>query len=190
MAAFSLETASQLVKDTGSTGGRYINVSKIDGEVKLRCFGEGISGVEAWVTSENPNEKDKCIRWESRPESLPENIRINDGDKGDGTKIFVAIVVWDYDAEDFKILSITQRTLINQLMSNVADDDIGDPNNYDIKIVREKTGERKQDVKYTLKNLNAKAVTKDLAAKWEEFQDNVDLSKMFDGDDPFLDTKS
>ena len=76
------------------------------------------------------------------------------------------------------------------MMSNVADDDIGDPNNYDIKIIREKTGSRPVDVKYTLKSLNAKAVTKDLAAKWEEFQDKVDLSKMFDGDDPFLDAKS
>jgi len=181
--SWNLEQASTLLKETESKGGgKYINPSKIENEKKFRCFGEGIDGIEAWI----PGEKEgsyKPVRWETRPAELPENIRKNPGE--DGTKLFIATFVWDYEDERFKVLSMTQRSLINAMMSNIADEDIGSPTEYDIKIKREKTGNEPKDVKYTLKTLSAKAVTKEIQEQWDAIKDTVNLKEMFDGGDPF-----
>lgn len=185
MAVFTLEEASSISKEVDlGGGGKYIQPSKINGEIRLRMFGEGITGYETWVvdTKEDGTEQQKPVRWEQKPAELPSNVRKNDEGKAQ-LKRFCAAIVWDYQAEDFKILSLTQKTLIKQLMGYIADDkDWGDPAGYDLKISKKGEGLKTE---YTMTPASKKAPTKELQEAFEGLV--CDLSKLYDGSDPFED---
>lgn len=172
----SLDVIEEISKESGGSG-RYINPSKIEGEIRLRFFGEAISGFEAW-TDEN-----KPVRWETKPEKLPANIRVQEGFTP--LKRFIAIKVYDYAAEDFKILQMTQKTLMDQLFKYVKDEDYGDPTGYDVKL--SKTGEGKK-TEYTLIASPPKPVTKEIQAAYAAWYCN--LPALFDGDDPFAEASA
>lgn len=172
-AFLSTELIDEISKESSGSG-RYINPAKIEGELRLRFFGAGITGFEAW-TDEN-----KPIRWETKPSELPANIRQQEGYQT--FKRFLAGVVYDYTSASFKILQITQKTLMDQLFKYMKDEDYGDPTNYDIKISR--TGEGKK-TEYTLVAAPPKPPTKDIQAAYDELTCN--LSALYDGDDPFAD---
>jgi hypothetical protein len=167
----SLELVEEISKES-SSGGRYINPAKIEGERRLRFFGQGISGWEAWTTDNKP------VRWETKPSEFPANIRRDDGNIN--CKRFLMGVVYDYEEGLFKILSITQRTLMEQLFRFVKDSDYGQPSEYDIKISR--TGEGLKTV-YTLVAAPPKPVSKEIERAYEGV--NCNLRAVFDGDDPW-----
>jgi hypothetical protein len=169
---FLSASAIEEISKESSGSGRYLSPSKIDGEVRVRFFGAGITGFEAWT------EDNKPVRWEAKPEELPAGIRQQEGFQT--LKRFIAGLVYDYSANDFKILQITQKTLMDQLFKFIKDEDYGDPTAYDIKIG--KTGEGKK-TEYTLVAAPPKAVKADLQARYDEL--TCDLSRLFDGDDPF-----
>lgn len=170
---FSVTEATELQKEVSSSGGRFINPSKIDGETRIRLFGEGVTGFEGWTTDNKP------VRWESRPDGLPENIRKND-DGRDPLKRFVAAIAWEYDSNSFKIISLTQKGLIKDLMGYIADKQWGDPAGYDIKIARKGEG---LQTEYNMMPCPPKSPTKEAADAFAEL--SCDLSKLFDGEDPF-----
>jgi hypothetical protein len=172
-AFLSADLIDEISKESSGSG-RYINPAKIEGEIRLRFFGAGITGFEAWTDDNKP------IRWESKPESLPANIRQQEGYQT--LKRFLAGVVYDYASSSFKILQITQKTLMDQLFKYMKDEDYGDPTNYDIKISR--TGEGKK-TEYTLVAAPPKAPTKDVQSAYDELTCN--LTALYDGDDPFAD---
>jgi len=170
---FSLAEAESIAKEVDSGSGRFINPSKIDGETRLRLYGEGITGYEAWTNDNKP------VRFESRPSELPDNIRKNE-DGRDPLKRFIACLAWEYDSSSFKIISITQKGLIKELMGYIADEDWGDPAGYDIKISRKGEG---LQTEYTLKPAGKKPPSKESSDAFSEL--TCDLSKIFDGEDPF-----
>jgi len=171
MTFLSAESINEIAKEsTGS--GRYLNPSKIEGEVRVRFFGTGITGWEAWTTDNKP------VRWESKPENLPENIREQAGFQT--IKRFIAGVVYDYSSNDFKVLQITQKTLMDSLFTFMKDEEYGDPTSYDVKI--SKTGEGKK-TEYSLVAAPPKAVKADIQARYDEL--DCDVSRLFDGGDPF-----
>ena len=51
---FSVTEAEVLAKEVSSSGGRFINPSKIDGEIRIRLFGEGVTGFEGWTNDSKP----------------------------------------------------------------------------------------------------------------------------------------
>ena len=116
------------IANESSSSGRYINPSKLTGEKRLRFFGEGVTGYSAWTLDKKP------IRWESKPAELPADLAPDLSGKI-SVKRFLAGLVYDYEAADFKILEITQRTLMDQLFKFMKDEDYGDPTTYDIKII-------------------------------------------------------
>lgn len=175
-AFLSLETVEAISKES-SGNGRYINPAKIDGEKRLRFFGAGITGWEAWTSDNKP------VRWEIKPDEFPANIRRDDGNVN--CKRFLSGLVYDYEDSSFKILNITQRTLMDQLFRFMKDSDYGDPSGYDIKI--SKTGEGLKTV-YTLVAAPPKPVTKEIASAYEEV--NCNLNALFDGDDPWADPRA
>lgn len=168
----STETIEEISSESSSLG-RYLNPSKLEGEKRLRFFGEGITGFSAWTTDKKP------IRWETKPDSLPANIAPDMGGKV-GTKRFLAGLVYDYEAQDFKILEITQRTLMDQLFKFIKDEDYGDPTGYDIKI--SKSGQGK-DTEYSLLASPPKPVTKEMAAAYADVRCNI--RALYDGEDPW-----
>ena len=157
-----------------AVGGRYLNPAKLEKETKIRFFGAGITGWQAWTTENEP------LRWESKPEEFPANIKKNDSGAVD-LKHFMAGIVWDYEDEGFKIILITQKTIKDELFKCMKAPEYGDDlNKYDIKL--NKTGVLKE-TKYSVLALPPKAVDKAIAQQFEELQ--CDLKAMYDGDDPF-----
>lgn len=170
----SLDLVEEISKESSGSG-RYINPARIEGEKRLRFFGAGITGHSAWTTDGKP------IRWEKKPAALPENIAPDMSGRV-GTKRFLAGLVYDYEAQDFKILEITQKTLLDQLFKFIKDEDYGDPQGYDIKL--SKTGEGIKS-EYTLVAAPPKSVSKEVATAFEAV--NCNLNALFDGDDPWAD---
>lgn len=170
----SIDAVDEISKES-SGNGRYINPSKLEGEKRVRFVGAGITGFSAWTVDKKP------IRWEQLPEQLPSNIAPDMGGRV-SAKRFIAGLVYDYEKQDFKILEITQRTLMDQLFKFMKDDDYGDPTGYDIKI--SKTGEGKS-TEYSLVAAPPKPLAKDIAAALENV--NCNLNALFDGEDPFAD---
>jgi hypothetical protein len=166
------------IANESSSSGRYLNPSKLTGEKRLRFFGEGITGYGAWTIDKKP------IRWESKPSELPADLAPDLSGKI-SVKRFLAGLVYDYEAGEFKILEITQRTLMDQLFKFMKDEDYGDPTTYDIKI--SKTGEGK-DTEYTLVAAPPKPVTKDMSESFEKVSCN--LKALFDGDDPWAEASA
>ncbi|MGA0103176.1 MAG: hypothetical protein ACO3LH_05625 [Steroidobacteraceae bacterium] len=176
--AFLSVDAIEEISSESSGNGRYINPSKLQGEKRLRFVGAGITGFSAWTIDKRP------IRWESRPEELPANLAPDLSGKI-SVKRFIAGLVYDYEANDFKILELTQRTLMDQLFKFMKDEDYGDPTAYDIKI--SKTGEGK-DTEYSLVAAPPKALPKDVVAAADEVRCN--LRALFDGDDPWAEASA
>jgi hypothetical protein len=172
MSAFLSAAAIEEISKESSGSGRYLNPNKITDEVRVRFFGEGITGFEAWTVANKP------IRWETKPEELPSNIKQQEGYQT--IKRFIAGVVYDYSADDFKILQITQKTLMDQLFKFISDEDYGEPTGYDIKI--SKSGEGKK-TEYSLVAAPPKAVKAELQERFDNFQ--CFLPRLFDGEDPF-----
>jgi hypothetical protein len=70
----SADLIDEIAKESSGSG-RYLTPSKIDGEVRVRFFGAGITGFEAWTDDNKP------IRWETKPEELPANVRQQEATK-------------------------------------------------------------------------------------------------------------
>jgi hypothetical protein len=172
MSSFLSATAIEEISKESSGSGRYLNPAKITDEVRVRFFGSGITGFEAWTIDNKP------VRWETKPEELPANIRQQEGYQT--IKRFIAGLVYDYSANDFKILQITQKTLMDQLFKFISDEDYGDPTGYDIKI--SKTGEGKK-TEYSLVAAPPKAIKSDIQQRFDDLR--CDLNRLFDGEDPF-----
>lgn len=171
-----LNVCEEIAKESAGSG-RYINPSKLTDEKRLRFVGAGITGFSAWTTEGKP------IRWEKKPEELPGNIAPNPYNGKVYASRFMAGVVYDYEAGDFKILEITQKTLMEQLFKFMKDEDYGQPTGYDVKI--SKTGEGDK-TKYSLVAAPPKPLTTEIAKAHAEL--NCNLHALFDGEDPWADS--
>jgi hypothetical protein len=173
MTFLTLDVVEEISKESSSSD-RYVKLSKITDPIRLRFFGEGITGWEAWTTDNKP------LRWEVKPTEFPANIKTREGSID--CKRFIAGVVWDYQDLTFKILQINQVKLREKLFSFMKDTDYGDPAGYDIKIGR--TGEG-LNTEYSLVAAPPKPVSKEIATAYESLHCN--LKALFDGDDPWAD---
>jgi hypothetical protein len=171
MAVFDLDFLAEANAEGGS--GRYVNLSKIEGERRFRFIGEGISGFYAWNTDNKP------VRWEVKPAEIPENIK-PDLNGSREAKRFLASLVWDYEEEDFRIMEINQISLMKMIFKYMSDEDYGDLTNYDVKIIREKKNDK---ITYTLLPAPPKPLKSEIAKAYEEVECN--LHALFDGKDPW-----
>lgn len=173
MATLDATFFEEVLAESGSSG-RYVNLSKIEGEKRLRYMGHGISGFTAWTTENKP------IRWEMKPSELPDNIK-PDMNGSLAPKKFMAGVVWDYDDSEFKILELTQISVIKQLAKYLTDEDYGDWSEYDIKIKRE---EKAGKISYTLLAVPPKPVKPEIVKEYEKMPE-VNLEALYEGKDPW-----
>ena len=163
-----------------SSENRYVQVSKIEGEKRLRFVGPAVYGLEAWADRDGRNVP---VRFEVMPKELPSDLRVADNGKPQ-LKNFLAGVVWDYDAQKLMILSFTQKTLREQLFRFIRDEDYGDPQTYDIKIGRKGEG---LNTEYTLLASPPKEAGKEITEAWETEGKKIVLAALFDNEDPFKD---
>lgn len=169
-----IETFEEINSES-SQGGRYINITKLDPgkQLRVRFVIPGITGYSGWTTEKKP------VRFEYHPETMPSNIAPDKYGKV-GLNRFIAGLVYDYEAEDFKILEITYKTLLAQLYKYVKDPDYGDPLSYDIKLTREVDNGSN---KYTLVAAPPKPLDKAIAEAAAEVRCN--LNALYVGGDPF-----
>jgi hypothetical protein len=142
MAFLSIDKVDEVGANTAPDK-RYMNLTKLqeDKEYKVRFIGEGITGFEAWTNQNKP------VRFEVLPDELPADIRVDEATGNQTAKFFMTGIVWDYESEMFRVFSITQKTVLEQLHKYMKDEDYGDPNGYDIVISKKGSG---KDTKYSL----------------------------------------
>jgi hypothetical protein len=176
MAFLTAEKVKTLKENTGGDK-RYLNISKLpDAKAsRFRFFGEGVTGFVAWTVNRKP------LRWEVLPEVLPESVKPDDN--GDRTaKFFLAGICWDYEAEMFRVIEITQKGIIGDINKYVADEDFGDPSGYDITITRTGSG---LDTKYDVLAKPPKPISDTVKKVFSQLGWN--LSNLFEGRHPWSD---
>lgn len=159
----------------------YISLTKLpEGkEHRFRAFGPPISGYQGWAKNEKG--ETKPIRWEFKPDEIPPNLE-EPKYGGDPLQYFVAGLFWDYTAEKFGIMQVTQQAVIKRFGAMQSDSDYGDPTEYDIKITRKVQNDR---TTYDVMPSPPKPAAKSIQEAYENFY--CDLSALYDGGDPFKD---
>lgn len=141
------------------------------GENKFRILSNAIVGWESWVVDEEGNRKP--LRWRMGEKVPAEKI-------GDNPKHFWAFVVWNYNEEKVQILEITQKGIMRAIKALTADEDWGDPRNYDIVVIR--TGEG-METEYQVKPKPKSKLDEGILRFYKDL--TINLEALFEGKDPF-----
>lgn len=143
-------------------------------KTKLRFLTAPIMGWEWWTEQDG-----KRVPHRVRDQKdIPKEVF---ADKENQPKFFWKLVVYDYQDEQVKIMSITQKSIREAIQSFLSEVDYADPTKYDIIITR--TGKSKNDTKYAVTLLPPKELAVDVSASLA----TIDLNVLFDGGDPFND---
>jgi hypothetical protein len=193
MAFFKNDFVTSLAaKET--TGGGYLNISKLDdgATARFHILSEApISGFEAWLEkSEGGMAPRRCAKepdaqliaeWEAE---IGGRIAVRDGRPA--IKKFAAMFVWEYETDSVKVFAPTQISVIRDLARLTEDPDYADLANWDVSIIR--TG-KKELTRYGVDMKPTRAVgalSARIKAAWDEAQANgADLGALFTGGNPF-----
>ena len=166
-----IEDMSFLPKDYSEpVTSNYMKFEK--GQNKFRVLSSAIVGMEYWVTE---GDKRKPVR-----KQMDEPIPVGELETDDRPKHFWAFIVWNYKTDTVQILHITQKTIRTAIKDLVKMEDWGDPKGYDITITRKGDG---FDTEYTTLPSNKSKTDEGIIKLYEDM--NIDLQKLFSGDDPF-----
>jgi hypothetical protein len=154
-----------------TSGGNYAKLE--DGANRFRILSAAVVGFLYWNTEGKP------VRLKEKPETLPEDIRVENG-KPDRVKHFWAFVVWSYRENRVQILEITQASIQGPLEDLVLSEDWGDPKEYDITITKKG---QKLDTEYTVQPSPNKPVPVEAHQAYRSMK--IDLEALFRNDDPF-----
>ena len=155
----------------------YLNKFE-DGATKIRVLSDFIIGWTYWVPNPEKQGTNKPVRVKEMPNEVPEEAV---ADKyGNFIKHFWCAVVYNYNEKKIQIMEITQKSIQDPIYDLEMDEDFGDVKQYDIKIVREKEGER---VTYSVKALPPKELTVEVANAYAEKK--INLGALYSSEDPF-----
>ena len=164
-----------------SDGGAY---TKIDlGENKFRIMSSAITGYLFWSLV---NGKKKPIRSKDHPGFSPAGIIIDSNGKPDRVSHFWAFIVWNYAKARLEVFEMTQVSLREKLGILAADEDWGDPTEYNIKIT--KSGSN-LETKYDLIGSPQRVAPPQEAIAAFAARE-IDLTVLYTGGDPFNPSKS
>jgi hypothetical protein len=143
-----------------------------DGPNKVRILSAPIFGHGYW-TKEN-----KPVRSRTPFDGVPEDARLDEGKFK--PKFFWAVAVWDYATNAVKVWEITQASIQGPIEDLVANEDWGDPREYDLTITRKGEG---LDTEYSVQPAPHKAVPADAHKAYREAR--INLEALYEGGDPF-----
>lgn len=144
-----------------------------DGDNVIRVLGPAIVGYEYWTKDNKP------VRSTAPFTEMPDNKDGKDG-KPQKAKHFWAFAIWNYTTKSVEILQVTQKSIQSAITNLVADEDWGDPKQYDIKITR--TG-AELTTEYAVSPKPKKELT---AAIAKEFADKkINLEALYANENPF-----
>lgn len=126
-------------------------------------------GYIRWTTEGRPK------RWHMTAES-PKDVQWQEDSKN---KKFIAVVVWNYNLSCLQVWEITQRSIYDTLESLTSDPDFGHPNQYDLKVTRRGEG---LETTYQVQAVHGQFP---LDAQQAMTEQEIDLKKLFIGEDPF-----
>ena len=156
-------------------GGGYMKFAEGKNRVRILAS-EGddpptaIVGMEAWTTDAEGNRKP--VRCQAGQKLA--------GDFDEEPKEFWAMLVWDYQAEQVRILGITQKGIQGEILSLKNDPEWGDLREYDLSII--KTG-KGFETRYSVVPKPKSEQTEEIKQAFAEAE--INLMALFSGDDPF-----
>lgn len=148
--------------------GRYYKFK--NGDNKFRILSQPITGWVDW------KDKPEGGRTPVRTQEKQDNLQ---NDKS--PKHFWSFVIWDYAESNIKIMEITQATIQDAIYSLHSSDEWGNPTGYDLNV--KKTGE-KMETKYNVVPSPPTVLDEEINDEYEGTK--IDLSKLYDNEDPFL----
>ena len=152
-----------------------------DGENRLRVLSTAIVGWEYWTDDEEGGRKPNRVRTF---DELPDEVKEATG--RERAKHFWAFVVYNYNDKALQILELTQRSIMKAFEGLDQSKSWGDVREYDLVVKRTKTGPKDRDVEYGVMPEPKKALSKEIKEEFERIA--VDLTKLYDGDDPFIES--
>lgn len=187
-------TSSVAVKDR-SSGGGYLNLSKLDpdgGSTRFHILSDKpVTGWELWFEKaegglaprRTHGEPDAAIIEELEAD-VGGRLSIRDGKPA--IKKFAAFFVWEYEQEAIRLLAPTQVSVLRELARLTEDPDYADLTEWDCQITR---NGKLTDTKYAvdMKPSRAKgAVAARITAAWADAQaSGADLGALFTNGNPF-----
>lgn len=139
------------------------------GENRIRIMTQPILGWEWWVDDGERRAPRRVRQYQDIPASEAEHA-----------KHFWAMIVYSYEAKQFQILELTQKSIQRTIQSLSRDEDWGEPTGYDIVIT--KTGE-KMETEYEVKPKPAKPLDEEIVQAFKKVSINLDA--LYEGSDPF-----
>ena len=174
-------------------GGGYLNPNKISAGSSVRfalLSDEPLEYYEVW--GEGPDGKAKPFRFDHEPS--PDDIALElgdfvrrqnrDGSGPDPVKFAIALPIYNYDASQVQILSLTQKSIIRELDSISQTDDYEDITATDFTLGKEGAGLKTE---YKLLPVPRKKASDALiSTAWQEAKsEGFDITRLLTGDNPF-----
>ena len=185
--------------NAGSGSSRYLKTSELSEDgTRITFLGDESHSIRGYGTFLDRKGGGKMVKINT-PEklSLPElKERANELGAVEPTqeqREFYAFTIYNYDAEAIQIFEFNQSGLITGIVEFITDEDVeGNEEEYDMKLVRTKTGKDPRDVRYTATPLASgkrkqASVKKKIEKAFDELIDSgYDISELFNPDgDPF-----
>ncbi len=150
---------------------------------KIRILSESITGYEYWIDAsgnivprnERAGEGGSPVRLRADAEFTREQIS--------AMKMFAAMVVYNYEFEKVQILEVKQSKILNGLNALLDSSSWGDVQDYDINIVKSKTGPEDMNVEYSVMPEPKEELSKEVLEAYDAT--SINLEALFDGEDPF-----
>lgn len=144
-----------------------------NGDNPFRVLSSAITGYE-YFTKDN-----KPVRSKEEFTSTP------DMKAGGAVKHFWAFVVYNYNAKRIQILELTQKSVMLPISSYIKNPNWGHPTQYDF--IVNKVGTNMNDTEYTITVNPKKEIDASILEQYKNM--NIDLSLLYEGQDPFAPTK-
>lgn len=190
--AFLSTTARQQITSNTSSAANYLQVSKIDGSVRIRILDkQPLEYWEVWGYDPSGEQKDHPFRFNEEPTLEEITLALGDYQAREGRnpglpdrRFCLAFTVWNYDMERIQICAVTQKTLIRRLDEISQMEDYEILSDHDLELSRKGEGIKTE---YGLTPLPRRKTmdTKISAAYLQLIEAGYDINRMITGENPF-----
>lgn len=151
-----------------------------DGSNKFLPLGPTVMGYEYWTT------ENKAVRQTEAFKKTPEDIKLDDKGKPTKIKHFWAFPVWNYAGKQVQLLQISQKSVMDSMLSYIKSEDWGNPIlNYSFTVDKKGKG---FETTYTVMANPKKDIPAEITTTWEEVKNDFDTEAMLfpvEADDNF-----
>jgi hypothetical protein len=160
-----------------NTDSKYMKFE--EGVNNFRVLSKAVVGWEWWTDGAEDAREVHRVKSEAE---VPGHIR-NQADTRKKAKHFWSMVVHNNVTNQIQILHITQTSIRNAILSLAQNPKWGNPREYDINVIKTKTGSKDFDVEYTVQPDPKSPVSEEIMKQYEEMK--IDLQALFSNEDPF-----